>query len=547
LAGRLKEAYSGVDARAFVGDATLGSADVPYRHTYTYDVWDNQRDRTGHYWGGDDAAPVDFDPAAGRTPGWVYDADGRLVSRNEEPPNEFEYEPVRFKYDTAGRRAVTTQTTSRQLSTPTHPVLTTAVTATDFYDGDGLGVKRAKVTQLNANAPATSAIYYLRSSVLGGRLITEYNALGARMSSFAYAGGEVLAVQQGVNTASPSLRWRHQNPVTGDARETDATGRVRAETHLDPTGEPGESGGTGEGMSQASVDARVAQLIPGWGNSGGVGCYVDYLEVPCGMAMSIYERGGAEEASGITVLVNKRPIYLDSPPAPNGYPQPGGGGGGDTTLAFVGMGVGMDYPRLPDETVTVKGSLDEPIKDPRMLIGGGFLTSQALFFLTPQGNSVLAYTGKGVQRLSECVKKLLAPYFPDLDLNKISLHPDGIPGYVPGDPDGYTEWNDIYFKKGQLNQNSANGIQLIAHELFHSNQYKKYGWIPTFVPNPLGNGMLTIPVPGFPKLYLEEAARVKKAGGDPGGYDNYYEKEAYDFDRKVRKNLDALKKTPCPP
>ena len=115
--------------------------------------------------------------------------------------------------------------------------------------------------------------------MLGGRLVAEYSSTGVRKTAYAYAGDEALAVQQGVDTASPALRWQHTNPVTGDARETDATGRVKAETHLDPggadvgvvspfgSGEAGDVGGSGEGMSQASVDARVASLIPGWGGS----------------------------------------------------------------------------------------------------------------------------------------------------------------------------------------------------------------------------------------------------------------------------------------
>ncbi len=218
------------------------------------------------------------------------------------PPNEFEHEPARFKYDAAGRLAQTSQTTSRQLPIPAQPVRTTAVTMTDFYDGDGLGVKRASVTQLNANAPGTSAIYYLRSSVLGGRLIAEYNSQGERQTSYAYAGGEVLAVVQGVNTGSPFLRWQHQNPVTGDARETDATGKVRAETHLDPGGAnvgpqspfgSGEAGDPSEGgMSQASVDARVAQLVPGWG---GPQCNVNNVSACCGLVEGLMSSGAGEQ------------------------------------------------------------------------------------------------------------------------------------------------------------------------------------------------------------------------------------------------------------
>ena len=246
---------------------------------------------------------------AGRTPGWSYDADGRLLSRNEESPNGLAYQPARFQYDAAGRRVGTTQTTSRQLSTPAHPIWTTAVETADTYDGDGLGVRRTKTTQLNSNSPSTSTIYYLRSSVLGGRLVAEYSSAGVRQTAYAYAGGEPLAVVQGADTPTPSLRWQHTNPVTGDARETDATGRVKAETHLDPggadvgtaspfgSGETGDIGGSGEGMSQASVDARVASLIPGWG---GPQCVYEGLLVGCAVAESVSRSGGVVDAvSGV--------------------------------------------------------------------------------------------------------------------------------------------------------------------------------------------------------------------------------------------------------
>src|SRR5215204_4596334 len=219
---------------------------------------------------------------------------------NEPSPNGLTYQPARFKFDAAGRRAQTTQTTSRQLQTPSNSIQTTAVTVTDTFDGDGLGVMRLKVSQVNSNSPVTSSVYFLRSSVLGGRLIAEYGASGARQASYAYAGGEVLAVQQGAGTATPSLRWQHLNPVTGDARETDSTGKVRGETHLDPGGadvgvsDPfassasGASGGIADGMSQAAVDARAAQLLPGYG---GPKCMVDFAVTSCALANGVAESG----------------------------------------------------------------------------------------------------------------------------------------------------------------------------------------------------------------------------------------------------------------
>jgi hypothetical protein len=47
--------------------------------------------------------------------------------------------------------------------------------------------------------------------MLGGQVVTEYNGQGLRQTSYAVAGGEVLAQQTGADTASPHLAWRHTN------------------------------------------------------------------------------------------------------------------------------------------------------------------------------------------------------------------------------------------------------------------------------------------------------------------------------------------------
>jgi RHS repeat-associated protein len=136
-------------------------------------------------------------------------------------------------------------------------------------------------------------------------------------------------------------------------------------------------------------------------------------------------------------------------------------------------------------------------------------------------------------KLSDCVKELLAPWFKDLNLDRVMLL-SGIPGYVPGNPHAYTEAYAIYFNKGELNQHTKLGIKLIAHELVHTRQYQRYGWtlFPIFVPLPIFGG-----------LYGLDALRVKLGGGDPGGYANIYEKEAYDLEEKIGA---TLSNNPCP-
>jgi YD repeat-containing protein len=286
--GWLLTALSGAEARDLVGGTGSGVGDGPYKQTYAYDVWDNLTSRAGRYWTTDDTVSDSYD-SHGRNLLWSYDADGRLVSMNEPAPDVQPFVPAHNSYDAAGRHATTTQTTSRRVGV--HSILqTTAVTQTDSYDGDGVGVRQARITQLNGNAPSTATIYYLRSSVLGGQVVTEYNGQGLRKTSYALAGGEALAQQTGADTATPRLVWRHTNPVTGDLRETDVLGKVAKETHLDPggadvgTADPfgaGDSGGSDLSVdaSQAGIDRMLASLIPGYGR--GLRCAVDGFLLGC--------------------------------------------------------------------------------------------------------------------------------------------------------------------------------------------------------------------------------------------------------------------------
>ncbi len=54
-----------------------------------------------------------------------------------------------------------------------------------------------------SGVPSTTVTYYLRSTVLGGKIVAQYNSAGGRQSSYAWAGGEVLAEQTGADTGAP--------------------------------------------------------------------------------------------------------------------------------------------------------------------------------------------------------------------------------------------------------------------------------------------------------------------------------------------------------
>ncbi|MGH9969217.1 MAG: hypothetical protein ACREBG_15650 [Pyrinomonadaceae bacterium] len=273
--GRLKDAYSGTEARDFVNGVNSGIFDGAFRQTSGYDAWGNLTSRTGRFWSLDDNSSDSYN-SQNRNPSWEYDADGRLVSRNEPSLNGLAYQPLRFTYEAAGRRVQSTQTTSRHHPNPNvNIIFTTVRTRTETYDGDGVGVKSATTSQTNGGTIVTTSTFYLRSTVLGGRTISEYDAAGIRQKAYVFAGGELLAEQQRLLDGTTRLLWQHINPLTGDGLNTDVQGMSFARATLDPTGvdlgdnDPfpieGGGGGEGEGLSQSGIDAMVAQLIPGFG------------------------------------------------------------------------------------------------------------------------------------------------------------------------------------------------------------------------------------------------------------------------------------------
>ncbi|HVF92145.1 MAG TPA: DUF4157 domain-containing protein [Blastocatellia bacterium] len=76
--------------------------------------------------------------------------------------------------------------------------------------------------------------------------------------------------------------------------------------------------------------------------------------------------------------------------------------------------------------------------------------------------------------LPESAVRLLAPYFPALDLRDIRVR-EGIPWYVLMGASAYTDRNRIYFAPGAYDPYSAEGIALIGHEITHSAQYEAIG------------------------------------------------------------------------
>jgi RHS repeat-associated protein len=89
------------------------------------------------------------------------------------------------------------------------------------YDGERLRVKKVD---------GGYTTYYLRSTVLGGRVLAELDWQGSWSRGYVYLGSQLLALQWG------GVYWVHQDPVVKSQRLTDYNGTTTAVVELDAWG-----------------------------------------------------------------------------------------------------------------------------------------------------------------------------------------------------------------------------------------------------------------------------------------------------------------------
>lgn len=99
------------------------------------------------------------------------------------------------------------------------------------------------------------------------------------------------------------------------------------------------------------------------------------------------------------------------------------------------------------------------------------------------GANLYAYVGNrptslvdpyGLKPLTDCVKNLLRPYFPDTNLDAVDIQEDvRIQGWLGNA--AMTWGNKIDFAPGYYDPYTTPGISLIAHELKHVEQFQRYG------------------------------------------------------------------------
>lgn len=78
------------------------------------------------------------------------------------------------------------------------------------------------------------------------------------------------------------------------------------------------------------------------------------------------------------------------------------------------------------------------------------------------------------ERLSREAIRILQPHFPELELDRVTIH-YGIPWYVIPRPLGYTDGYRVYLDAESLPDDPLTLYALISHELEHVRQYRLHG------------------------------------------------------------------------
>lgn len=228
-AGRLEHAKTGAEARG--GTATDG----PYRQTYNYDVWGNLTSRDYRLW--TKQLPDTATYTNNRRQYFNYDNAGN-VTFDPTSPLFGKY----FSYDVVNRNTVFTagRVGGGQTGHDTMPDRE----ITQQYDGAGIPLKRVEIqrieTYVNGGpqtniSTTTTTTYYLRSSVMGGTVVTEIDAQANKTKGYIDVQGIRLAEQRQLPTNS-FIEWRQTNPVTSNWLETLPSGDAFKKAEHDPFG-----------------------------------------------------------------------------------------------------------------------------------------------------------------------------------------------------------------------------------------------------------------------------------------------------------------------
>lgn len=284
--GRVTQGLSGGEARG------AGTTDGPYNQTYGYDAFNNLTGRGGRFWT-KNVTPQNFTYVNNRNmdPQWQYDFDGRPTQSGTQV----------FRYDAAGRE------------------INSSGTAVEMYDGDGRRLKNAHINPVN---------YELRSTVLGGQIVTYLFANGEHGGGIIYADGNPVArVQYDLN--SP-LGWELHTPINSGMFRVMMGVSVERYSEFSPIGDgvgtenPFLSEGGGSGLGYPS----------GGGDPSTMRCALDGREADCNSIYKFFIRRSYYDF--ISLIITKR--FSGTVTSNRAVLVPGGSHEGNVVYGTAGPG-----------------------------------------------------------------------------------------------------------------------------------------------------------------------------------------------------------------
>lgn len=234
-----------------------------YNQTFQHDAFGNITNRESGVWSQWDTFTATYVNGRNQNPLWHYDANGSIRF-----DDDFEY-----TYDAKGLN-----TKLRTLSNNLW------ISQTD--NAEGQMIKRS-----TGDATSTfSTTFYLRSTVLGGKVVAEYNSAAQQQKRYAYLDGQLLATDD-----PPNFNLEHTNPLTGSRGQSFWSGISGV---YFPTVEPDSSGVVDVGFSDPNdvpppppEEPDIASILPGASGQ----CRVEGFqsEFGCYLALRLMAGGSA--------------------------------------------------------------------------------------------------------------------------------------------------------------------------------------------------------------------------------------------------------------
>jgi YD repeat-containing protein len=260
-------------------------ATFPYSQNFSYDAFNNATSHSGtYYYQTQNSDSGTF--MNNRRQNWTYYADGQVKHTPLAYDANFNETMFRdWTYDAAGLLVQTRETITANNSVSTY---------VSSYDGDGQSIR-----EYLYESPTTTNSYSVRSTALGGKVLTRLDNSGNKTMTIVEVDGLLTAVQ------SPSggfqgLSWTHADPLglstAGDTKSV-----------YDPQGNyiPWQHAPTAPPNSYPPFSPSFGGLGSAFGSSQNLSCNMDGMPTSCDRVFRALARG---EAKGGSISSTGNPI-----------------------------------------------------------------------------------------------------------------------------------------------------------------------------------------------------------------------------------------------